>query len=211
MRIKKSRQSCFRESRFATQSQGPDLRPALAVTRFIRLHQGAQKGSAANLEGRCSHRTASKTSMPTLNEQRNLFASVYQIHHPRRLFKNYFHPQNVSWPHVVTKRVTQGAAVHSTNCPYFPANRHSFEGDVREYFREGPGLEHARQRGLFAETERITKRSFLPRTGSQYPNLPCRRNRLVAYRDALWRRFAGRYRAVNRRVRHYRFRLAGKK
>lgn len=52
-------------------NKGPDFRPALVVTRFIRLHPGAQKGSAANLEGRCSHRTASKTSMPTLNEQRN--------------------------------------------------------------------------------------------------------------------------------------------
>jgi hypothetical protein len=55
----------------AYKHKGPDFRPALVVTRFIRLHRGAQKGSAANLEGRCSHRTASKTSMPTLNEQRN--------------------------------------------------------------------------------------------------------------------------------------------
>jgi hypothetical protein len=30
-------------------SERPDLRPAFAVTRFIRLHQGAQKGDATNL------------------------------------------------------------------------------------------------------------------------------------------------------------------
>jgi len=48
----------------------PDLRPASTVTKIIRLHQGAQKGDAANL-GRCPSRTASKSSMPTLNGQRN--------------------------------------------------------------------------------------------------------------------------------------------
>jgi hypothetical protein len=30
-------------------SERPDFRPAFAVIRFIRLHQGAQKGSATNL------------------------------------------------------------------------------------------------------------------------------------------------------------------
>ena len=46
-------------------------RPSL-VMRFGRRHPGAQKGGAANYGGRCSNRTTSKTSIPTLNEQRNL-------------------------------------------------------------------------------------------------------------------------------------------
>jgi hypothetical protein len=53
------------------QNERPDFRPAFAVIRFIRLHQGAQKGSATNFGGRCPSRAASKTPMPTLNGQRN--------------------------------------------------------------------------------------------------------------------------------------------
>ena len=62
------------------------------VTMIKRLHQGAQKGRATNL-GRCPSRTASKTSMPTLNGQRN-----FQLHinhrklrrTPREKGSNYF-------------------------------------------------------------------------------------------------------------------------
>lgn len=53
-------------------NKGPDFRPAPEVTRFIRLHLRRSEGQCGQLGGRCSHRTASKTSMPTLNEQRNL-------------------------------------------------------------------------------------------------------------------------------------------
>ena len=49
---------------------GPDWRPALMVMRFIRLHPGAQKGGGP-IGGRCSDLATSKTSLPTLNEQRN--------------------------------------------------------------------------------------------------------------------------------------------
>ena len=52
------------------------VRPLL-MTRFIRLHPGAQKGDATNL-GRCPSRAASKTSMPTLNGQRNLHSLTIQ-------------------------------------------------------------------------------------------------------------------------------------
>ncbi len=45
--------------------------------------------------------------MPTLNEQRNLFASVYQIHHLGKLFKKYFGPVAVSETAVGNKRLTQ--------------------------------------------------------------------------------------------------------
>lgn len=48
------------------------------VTRFRRLHQGAQKGNAANYFGRCSNRITSKTSILTLNEQRNHFVQFYR-------------------------------------------------------------------------------------------------------------------------------------
>jgi hypothetical protein len=47
----------------------PDLRPAFVVTRFIRLHPGAQKCDGP-LGDRCPDRVTSKTSLPTLNEQR---------------------------------------------------------------------------------------------------------------------------------------------
>jgi hypothetical protein len=40
--------------------------------------------------GRCPNRTTSKTSMLTLNEQRNL-RSIYQMHETRYLFKFFFH------------------------------------------------------------------------------------------------------------------------
>jgi hypothetical protein len=71
------------------------LRPAFAVMRFIRLHQGAQKGDATNL-GRCSSRAASKTSLPTLNEQRNFFIRYLSIDATRMqmvqiIFKIFFH------------------------------------------------------------------------------------------------------------------------
>src|SRR3954469_17096454 len=46
------------------------VRPLL-VTRFIRLHLRRSEGRRDQLGGRCSSRVASKTSMPTLNEQRN--------------------------------------------------------------------------------------------------------------------------------------------
>jgi len=46
------------------------LRPAFVVTRFIRLHPGAQKCDGPTW-GRCPDRVTSKTSLPTLNEQRN--------------------------------------------------------------------------------------------------------------------------------------------
>jgi len=50
---------------------GPGLRPAPLMTRFKRLHRGAQKGDAS-IWGRCPERAAGKTPMPTLNGQRNL-------------------------------------------------------------------------------------------------------------------------------------------
>ena len=49
------------------------VRPLL-VTRFIRLHPGAQKGGGPTW-GRCPSRATSKTSLPTLNRQRNSFRS----------------------------------------------------------------------------------------------------------------------------------------
>jgi hypothetical protein len=45
--------------------------------------------------------------MPTLNEQRNLFATVYEIHHLEDLFKKYFLRPDANWPPVDAKRVTQ--------------------------------------------------------------------------------------------------------
>ena len=71
--------------------KGPDLRPAPEVTRFTRLHIRRSEGQCGQLGGRCSHRTASKTSMPTLNEQRNhLRISKDKMHHKVILFKKNF-------------------------------------------------------------------------------------------------------------------------
>ena len=47
------------------------MRPAHVVTRFISLHPGAQKCDGP-FGGRCPDRATGKTSLPTLNEQRNL-------------------------------------------------------------------------------------------------------------------------------------------
>jgi hypothetical protein len=60
----------------------PDLRPALLVMRFIRLHQGAQK-AARPTWGRCPGRATSKTSLPTLNGQRNLCLPGNSYHEKR--------------------------------------------------------------------------------------------------------------------------------
>ena len=46
------------------------MRPALVVTRFISLHPGAQK-CYGPFGSRCPDRAMGKTSLPTLNEQRN--------------------------------------------------------------------------------------------------------------------------------------------
>ncbi len=52
------------------------------------------EGQRGQLGGRCSHRTASKTSMPTLNEQRNrLRTSKDKMHQGIKLFKKNFVPR----------------------------------------------------------------------------------------------------------------------
>jgi hypothetical protein len=42
-------QATWNSASFSHKIQRPDLRPASVVTRFIRLHPGAQKGDATNL------------------------------------------------------------------------------------------------------------------------------------------------------------------
>jgi hypothetical protein len=54
-------------------SERPDLRPAFAVTRFIRLHRGAQKGDATNLG-----------SLSEPRREQNLYAN------PKRTAKSSF-------------------------------------------------------------------------------------------------------------------------
>jgi len=70
--------------------KGPDLRPAPEVTRFTRLHLRRSEGQCGQLGGRCSHRTASKTSMPTLNEQRNRLHYDCKMNYGCNLFKTFF-------------------------------------------------------------------------------------------------------------------------
>jgi hypothetical protein len=49
----------------------PDLRPALLMRRFKRLHPGAQKGEAVVSKIAVQNCLAGKTSLPILNGQRN--------------------------------------------------------------------------------------------------------------------------------------------
>ena len=124
------------------------------MTRFIRLHRGAQKGSAANLEGRCSHRTASKTSMPTLNEQRNLFAPVYQIHHLGELFKKYFFSRVMPWTPVDAKRVT---------------HQESLAGLLTKGLRWKTSPPRRRQPGSMSVNTRVTRRDISTRANGVSP------------------------------------------
>jgi hypothetical protein len=75
--------NCKADFRNKKREAGVSIRP-LIVTRFTRRHSGAQKRGAASLGGRCPDRVASKTSLRTLNGQRNLtFENV--IYNFRRL------------------------------------------------------------------------------------------------------------------------------
>lgn len=65
------------------------LRPPL-VTRFKRPHPRRSEGQCGQLGGRCSYRTASKTPMPTLNEQRNSFLHPIRYLTPPICSKSFF-------------------------------------------------------------------------------------------------------------------------
>src|SRR5271170_419962 len=64
-------------SEFGTflQNERPDLRPASLGDEVYTPSPWRSEGRRDQLGGRCSSRAASKTSLPTLNEQRNPFCS----------------------------------------------------------------------------------------------------------------------------------------
>jgi hypothetical protein len=104
----KTGETCVMAVRKAQKSKEPDLHPALAMTRFKRLHRGAQKGGTANYFARCSNRTTSKTSILTLNEQRNfnflnpagnhLLLSLLPLRKPSLTAKPIYHSTLQEWP-----------------------------------------------------------------------------------------------------------------
>jgi hypothetical protein len=57
-------------------SERPDFRPASHSDEVYTLSLQRSEGRRGQLGGRCPSRAASKTSLPTLNGQRNLFILI---------------------------------------------------------------------------------------------------------------------------------------
>jgi hypothetical protein len=75
--------------------EGPDFRPAFRGDEVYTPSPRRSEGRRDQLGGRCSSRAASKTSMPTLNEQRNLtIALVETPRFPTRSKKIKSFPNN---------------------------------------------------------------------------------------------------------------------
>jgi len=147
------------------------------------------EGWRDQLGGRCSSRATSKTSMPTLNEQRNLHpyicidAAIAQV--VQKKFSKFF------------------LCVQPTP---------SRQPKVRKNKRFScPKLSHPSQRCTTTRMKRLAQRFFLARARNQYPNLPRCCDGTIAESDPIQRRF-GRifYRAINRFVGNRGFQLSRK-
>src|SRR5258705_12005295 len=68
----------------------PDLHPALSGDEVYTPSPRRSEGWRGQLFARCSNRTTSKTSILTLNEQRNCYSPVYKIQREHEMFKKYF-------------------------------------------------------------------------------------------------------------------------
>jgi len=71
----------------------PDLRPAFAVTRFKRLHQGAQKGSATNLGSLSEPRRKQNlyaNPKRTAKFSNNIFSDALRPEKVQTISKNFY-------------------------------------------------------------------------------------------------------------------------
>ncbi len=140
--------------------------------------------------------------MPTLNEQRNLRLCLSDTPPPAFVQKIFPLPilrcKQLLTPKEL-RRKDRATIFHKVKyCQrILPAFAPSTNLNIGKHACVGSGLDHARQWGFPIGAKGFTKRLLLSRARRQYPNLPCRRNRFVAYRNALWRGFTGCYRAVN--------------
>jgi hypothetical protein len=85
-------------------SERPDLRPAFAVTRYIRLHQGAQKGSATNLGSLSEpHREQYLSANPKRTAK--FIRSIIQTQLVSKRFKKNFKNLNFFSPRIFASEI----------------------------------------------------------------------------------------------------------